>query len=331
MPRRPDNLETVRLALELLRRIPRTTKVTASELHRQLHDVGIHRDLRTIQRQLEMLSRNFDIERDDGKQIGYRWKRNAPGLSVVAMTEQEALLLMLARQQMASLLPPSVVRSMEPFFVEARRSLDPFGNAKLAKQWLGKVRVVNEGVKLLPPKLASGILETVSQALYANHWLKVCYRNAQGTTISSRVMPLGLAQQGPRLYLVCRFEGHSDDRSLALHRIQSTEISTLDFERPADFDLERFDNDGRFAFGNGKRVKLSFRIDAEHGAHLRETPLSVDQTIREIGDDLLVTATVVDSLHLDWWLRGFGDMVSHIRKSTYRRGASPNSVRFLRT
>ena len=64
MAKRSDTLETVLLAIELLRRIPRGRKVTASELHGQLKDAGIERDLRTIQRQLGMLSEHFEIERD---------------------------------------------------------------------------------------------------------------------------------------------------------------------------------------------------------------------------------------------------------------------------
>ena len=50
MAKRSDTLETVLLAIELLRRIPRGRKVTASELHRQLKDAGFDRDLRTVQR-----------------------------------------------------------------------------------------------------------------------------------------------------------------------------------------------------------------------------------------------------------------------------------------
>ena len=65
MAKRPDTKETVLLALELLRRIPRNRKVSTSELLAQLKDAGIERDLRTIQRQLEMLSEHFDIERDE--------------------------------------------------------------------------------------------------------------------------------------------------------------------------------------------------------------------------------------------------------------------------
>ena len=55
MPRRPDTFETVRIVLEILKRIPRTRKVSASELHAQLKAAGLDRDLRTIQRQLDAL------------------------------------------------------------------------------------------------------------------------------------------------------------------------------------------------------------------------------------------------------------------------------------
>ena len=47
-----------------------------------------------------------------------------------------------------------------------------------------------------------------------------------------------------------------------------------------------------------------------------ETQLSLDQTAKEIGEDYLITATVVDSDRLDWWLRGFGESVNSIRKMT---------------
>jgi len=90
MAKRPDTLETVLLALELLRRIPRGRKVTASELHRQLKDAGIDRDLRTIQRQLEMFSDHFEIERDDrSKPYGYCWLEQAKALAVPNLTPQE--------------------------------------------------------------------------------------------------------------------------------------------------------------------------------------------------------------------------------------------------
>lgn len=59
MADRSDTLETVLLALELLRRIPRDRKVTARQLHEQLQNTRSKRDLRTIQRQLDMLNNRY--------------------------------------------------------------------------------------------------------------------------------------------------------------------------------------------------------------------------------------------------------------------------------
>ena len=75
MPKRPESLETLQIALELVRRIPKGRTITAPELKQQLSDAGFERDMRTIQRQLETLSEYFDIDRDDtAKPYCYCWK-----------------------------------------------------------------------------------------------------------------------------------------------------------------------------------------------------------------------------------------------------------------
>jgi predicted DNA-binding transcriptional regulator YafY len=315
MARRSDTKETVLLALELLRRIPRNCKVSAPDLHRQLATTGIARDLRTIQRQLEMLSEHFEIERDESsKPYGYRWKERAKGLALPMLSEQESLLLTLAEKQLGNLLPASVMKSMDGFFVQARANLSRGQHAQLEREWLSKIRVVSETQPLLPPKIAKGVLEEVSNALYANRWLNLDYKNAVGKRTSVEVMPLGLAQQGPRMYLVCRFQGYDNERSLALHRIISAEAAITAFIRPKEFDLQKYDDDGRFGFGEGKRIRLSFRITKSAGKHLLESPLSVDQKMKELTDKFEIIANVVDTIQLEWWLRGFGRQISDIKK-----------------
>ena len=316
MPRRPDSLETLQLSLDLLRRIPKGRTVTASELHQQLIDAGFDRDLRTIQRLLETLSEFYDIERDDSsKPYRYRWKEQAKGLSLPGLSTQESLLLTLAEQQLGSLLPAKLIKSMQGFFKQARGQLGEKGNAQREREWLDKVRVVSVSQPLLPPKIDAHVFDEVSDALYSNHWLEVNYKNASGKKTTARVMPLGLAQQGPRMYLVCRFEGYDNERSMALHRIISATASTLGFDRPKDFNLKQFDDDGRFGFGEGKQINLRFQIEKEAGFHLLESPLSTDQQVVELSSTYEITATVVDTAMLEWWLRGFGESVTNVRRS----------------
>ena len=316
MSKRPDPLETLKLSHELLRRIPKGRTVTAPELQQQLADAGFERDMRTIQRQLETLSECFDLDRDDSsKPYRYCWKECAKGLSLPTLTTQESLLLMLAEQHLSSLLPAKLMKSMEGFFTQARSQLGDKGSTQHEREWLKKVRVVSTSQPLLPPKIDPVVFDQVSNALYGNSWLEVDYKNAAGKRTATRVKPLGLAQQGPRMYLVCRFDGYDNERSLALHRIIAARAMTLTFERPKDFDLKQYDDDGRFGYGNGKRIRLSFRIEKAAGLHLLECPLSVDQEVVELENGYEITATVVDSEMLEWWLRGFGKRVREISKS----------------
>lgn len=317
MSKRPETKETVLLALELLRRIPRGRKVSAKELHKQLSDTEVARDIRTIQRQLEMLSGHFEIERDDtNKPYGYRWKEKAQGLALPMLSDQESLLLTLAEQHLRGILPASLMKSMEGFFTQARTNLDPYTNtgAQREREWLSKVRVISTTQPLLPPKIKPGVFEQVSSALFGNLWLKLSYKNAEGVVSQIEVMPLGLAQQGPRIYLVCRYRDYDNERSLALHRIISAESSTMHFDRPKNFNLKKYDDDGRFGFGQGKRIKLSFQITKDAGYHLLESMLAEDQQVVELKDGYEITATVVETAQLEWWLRGFGDAVKRVRK-----------------
>ncbi|MBI3713204.1 MAG: WYL domain-containing protein [Burkholderiales bacterium] len=308
--------ETVRLAIELLRRIPTSRSVSAQELCVQLENAGIKRDIRNIQKQLKMLCQYFDVDcNSDSKPYSYRRGTQTPSFSIPMLNEQDALLLSLAEQHLKNLLPSNLMTSMRGFFEQARAKLDPLAefkshtNSSRAREWLGKVRVVSETQSLIPPPIKQGILEPVSNALYFNRWLDVSYKNAAGERKRHDVMPLGLAQQGPRLYLVCRFKGYTNERSLAVHRISSVSTSTLSFDRPKNFKLKEYDADGRFGFGHGKKVHLSFTIDKKAGQHLLESALSKDQIAEELNSGFRINATVVDTGHLRWWLRGFGDKV----------------------
>lgn len=318
MPRRPESSETLGLALEILRRIPRGRKITAKELHQQLQDAGIDRDLRTIQRQLEMLSEHFEIERDDrSKPFGYRWLDRAKGMTLPHLTPQESLLLGLAEEHLRALLPSKLMRSMEGFFDQARRNLANDSSATLEREWKSKVRVVATGQPRIPAQVSATVFETVSEALYVNRWLSIDYRNSAGKESTVEVMPLGLAQQGPILYLVCRYAGYDNERSLAMHRIQSARMTTEIFRRPSGFDLRKYDEDGRFGVQTGNKIRLTFEIAAEEGLSLIEAPLSADQEVVVLPDGgYRISATVVETLMLERWLRGYGDAITNVQRAS---------------
>ena len=298
------------MTLALLDMIPKVGKISTLEIHARLQQMGYDRDLRSIQRQLEVLSSQFSIERDDSsKPYGYKWSRDAKGISVPGLTLHESLLLNMAEKYLRNLLPPSLIQAMDGFFQQARFNVNDVSDEKLERRWLNKVRVVSPGVALLPPEIKGGVLEAVSQSLFHETWLEVEYTNQGSEHKKHRVMPLGLAQQGARLVLVVRFEGYEDERSLAVSRISQATDTRLPFPPVKGFDLKAYEERGGFGYSHGNSIELKFRIDKKLGMFLTESRLSKDQRVMEINDQLEITATVTESEHLVWWLRGFGRQV----------------------
>lgn len=307
-------LDNALLILEILRRIPRRHYTTSTHLHEQVAAAGYEVTLRTVQRHLDAICSRFPIECDTrGKPFGYRWVEGAEGLKLPLLTASEALLLQLAKSEVSQLLPTRTLVSMAPLFATARRELEATPAPQVERRWLKKVQRIPESQPLLAPKIGSGVFEVVSDALYRECKLNIGYRNAQGQYKRATVWPLGLVQQGMRLYLVCRFEGYDNERILVLSRITQAEASNESFRWPADFDLADYCSGGDFGVSYGRKIHLRFCIDKACGQHLLESPLAADQTTRDLGDTLEITATVMETELLHRWLRGWGEKLGEVK------------------
>jgi len=308
-----SNLTALQIQLEILRLILKTRVITAEEILQKLADIGVQRDIRSIQHLLESLSQQFEIERDmRDKPYGYRWKSNAKGLDLPILNEQQSLVLMLAKQYLNGILPSSIMSSMEGFFQQAEYNLVYDSHKKSGAEWLDKVAIAPTSQPLLPAKIEPKIFTEISTALYNNRLLNVHYRNQTGKEHKADVKPLALVQQGAAHYLVVQYED-GNIFHLALHRFLNATATTFTFERPK-FSLKHYLAEQHFGFGNGKKIRLTFRIGKPYGFHLTETPLSTDQEITDEGETYLVRATVVESEMLNWWIAKFGEEIEEISR-----------------
>lgn len=75
--RKPSIADGISFVFELYKRIPIRRKITASELQVQLKEINLERDIRTIQRNLDVLAHYFDVEKDTrDKPHGYSRRSN---------------------------------------------------------------------------------------------------------------------------------------------------------------------------------------------------------------------------------------------------------------
>lgn len=315
---RESALNTVQLTLEILRLLEPHRRLETSDIYSALPE-HLRRSLRTVQRHLDSLSDAIpDIERvKSGTTYSYKWKPNAHRLLIGGLTAEQALLLRLSKEHLNRLLPPSITKSMDGLFNEADNIFRDIKATKRVNHWQDKVASVPSMVPLLPPKIVSGVLETVSEALYSDQWLDVDYVNADGEKkTGKRVAPLALVRDGERLRLVVRFEGHDNIRHLAVHRILKATNTTLPHKERRDFDLKAHLESGDFGIKPEGHIELVLEIDKKSGLFLTESRLSKDQTVEDLGDRLRITATVALNDQLVWWLLHFGKRAKVVSPSS---------------
>lgn len=310
---RPPALDNAMLLLEILRCIPQRRYITSTRIHEIIAAQGREVSLRTVQRHLDTLCSSFAVEVDTrSRPYGYRWQAQAAGLNLPLLTPSEALLLQLARADLAELLPTRVITALQPLWSSAQLELNTRPEAEAQRRWLHKVARIPDNQPLLPPQIDADVLEEVSEALYAEESLALVYRNARDEERDALVWPLALVQQSVRLYLVVRFEGYDNQRILALSRIQKARRTGERFPYPQDFQLASYAAEGHFGIHRGRRVKVRFLIDPAVGRHLIESPLAEDQQVDFTPEGLRITATVVETELLHRWLRGWGDAIKEV-------------------
>jgi predicted DNA-binding transcriptional regulator YafY len=312
--------DTILRFLTMLRMLPRAPrKIDTATLERRLPDEGYTVTRRTIQRDLHQLARTFPLLCDEHRPAGWSWAPEAALLDLPGMDPHTALTFTLVERFLAPLLPRSTFGRIQPYLTQAQQILDVLPTNALGR-WPAKVRVIHRGPPLRLPEIDEVMLDAVSRGLLDGRRLDVAYRSREkGDFIRCELNPLGLVLKGGIAYLVCTFWHYTDIRQVVLHRVQHAEVLEEPAIVPAGFDLDRYIDEGEFAYPVGEPMRLEavFR----HGAHLHlhDTPLSADQVLTALDDErVLLRATVENTAELRWWLLGFGELVEVIAPADLR-------------
>ncbi len=314
--------DTLSRQWQLLRLLPRhPQKITAGDLQRQLERDGFETTKRTIERDLNFLSESFPILLDDrDKPYGWSWKKDAPTLSVPGLTVPQALAFALVKRFLGPLLPASLVAELDAHFTAAEKQLAALPKSRGVPSWIEKVRAVPPAQPLLPPKINQKVQATVYEALLQSKQIQIAYHKRGATSqVEYTVHPLAIVQRGPVTYLVCTLFKYQDVLLLALHRILSAVLLEDKSKYPDGFRLDDYLASGALNFGKGERIRLEAIFSSEAAEHLHETPLSEDQQIKPLdAGRVTVSATVLDTPQLAWWLLAFGEGVEVVKPAALR-------------
>ncbi len=320
MPRNAD-LNALSRQWELLKILPsKAPGLTSREIQERLQALGYNVTKRTVERDLQDLSRPFPIQcNDKGKPYGWYWTPGAhaelPGISLA-----EALSTRLVEDLLKPLLPSAMLSSLQGHFNHARNKLKFLQNDNTAARWQDKVRHVPPALPMLPPAIDDKVLDTVQQALLYDRQVEVTYQRAHNDTSKTLILhPLGLVQRGPVTYLVATAFTYQDIRLYALHRFSQAVLTESAANRPENFNLDDYIASGALQFGDGAQIQLIAKISKELADYLAETRLADDQILKPQGDGFLLQATVNNSWQLRWWVLSNGPAIEVLEPESLRK------------
>lgn len=293
------------------------------DIRDRLDKSGFPVDVRTIQRDLNNLSRFFPIVSDEKRPQKWSWSKDGitfeiPGMDVVA-----ALTLRMAADYMASLLPQVCMNALEPHMERARAILNTIDNTGL-RQWPDKIRTISRTQPLLSPVIPESVLNGVYDGLLKNRQLKGLYQKRIDADPKEFIVhPLGLVINDAVIYLVATIWDYTDLRILAVHRFLSVEVLNNPAAIPPDFNLDDYIASGAFRMPlmDEGIIRLKVLFDKDAVMHLYESRLADNQVLTDQENgDVMLEAEVLDTWQLRKWLLSFGDQVEVLEPKGLREG-----------
>jgi predicted DNA-binding transcriptional regulator YafY len=313
--------ETTMRHLTTLQLIPRAPKaITVAQLHEKLEGAGFRVSRRQVQRDLTILSTQFPLTTDERSVPGWSWPMEQPVCELPGLDPNTAMTFVLAERFLKDLMPRTVLDHLQPYFERASALLREQRGGNLY-QWAERVQVVPRTQSLIPAEVRAEVTEVVSDCILLGKRLEGRYRPRSGPARSYRIDPLGLVFRGSAIYLVGTYAGSETILQFALHRFETAEALDEPSVVPEGFDLQDYIRAGHFDYwyGGGGMLRLKCRFSRFAINNLMEMPLSEDQVITQETDrTYLLSATVMNTHQLRWWLREFGDQVEVLEPSSLR-------------
>ncbi len=324
MPR--QNVHETEKRLDAIKTILLKTKskpLTTSEIRSKLDGMNFTITQRQVQRDLGDLESRYRglVKRERvGKENLFSLPSGAlPSAGI--MKRNEAVALRILETQCARSFPERIWVSLRPYFHSALELLkkDALNNRRVPLA--DKVVDVPFGVSYLPPKISDEVLDEILQALEDEQKLEITYQPVNKTASKSIVLPLGVASQANRLYLIARRDGSDKTLPFAVTRIQEAKRCAGEkFWYPKDFNLQEFAEKAMKYAASDEVITLKAMLKDTHLVQtLRETPINITQKIQDQKDgSILLTIDIEDTWALSWWVFSQAELIEVLEPTSYR-------------
>jgi predicted DNA-binding transcriptional regulator YafY len=261
----------------------------------------------------------------------YRMRRSNLGKTRMALTDEEMEVLLMCRAFTGHLLGRDQFDIAMSAIHKSRQLMEQGGGADTG--W-GAGQATDGGDEAFSAGLAGdapfGIYRpgAIDYTPHQKHWhtlleamdkgrvCEITYKKVlEKKAKRSRIKPLKIFSHRESIYVHARyakmpgelFKPAPYDPLLALHRIQSVEMTDTPFKMPADYDFEKVFNQ-HFGVIKGSKFKVKAELSGWAAGYMAERRLSPDQKItRRRGGKMLFEFSATSEPEVMGWILSFGE------------------------
>lgn len=232
MATKPSLSDHVSLLFELYNRIPRLGRITAVELKQQLTDIGVVRDIRTIQRNLDIMVQHLNVYKDTrDRPYGY----HRATLPIKTFGSRESMLLHLAEGWLTQSFPIEYKSIINSIFTEIHQVKTQSTAIQKDNQQPYSDVEAQPLIKDYSTKF-NAVFEQLTQGVIQQQIVKIIIDNQELS-----IEPLSLWIHDNTLYVVFR-SPDNEYQHIEIEKIQDANLSTFNFKYPEDFNLNEYQN-----------------------------------------------------------------------------------------
>lgn len=280
------NKSTILRQITMLKIIPKYPGfVLTKDLHRRLDEEGFSTSLRTVERDLVKLADVMGLISEEGAG-GYQWAYiNHARELLPALSPNESLLLMQAKQHLQNVMPFKALRSLEPRFDKAEATL---AQNKTMANWQDKIRVVQGMVPLITTEINDAVREEVYEAILKEEQIQIVYEKNSGDTGDYSLNTHGLIIKDYVQYLVA-------SKSSSPNVLQLFKLSQIQQASPKYLDNMHCNED----------ITAFINSDVS-GFMIEQNPIELTMNISGSALTLLTNAKLSDTQHLEPFIGSTG-------------------------
>lgn len=264
---------------------------------------------RTIRRDLQALQRaGFPLDERTSSHGRKHWRLHADASRPpLRFTWDEAVALFLARRHLEPLAGTPLWESAQRAFRKIRATL-----SESAMRYLDKISGAFHHTRTGTGDYArkGEIIDGLMIAIEDRRIAFITYQSARATEpVTYEVYPFGIVFHRQSLYLVAYSVSHDEVRHFKIDRLSDVQLETLQFTRPADFDLQQHlaDSFGIFHGEDGQSEDVKIRFSPEVARYVAESRWHHSQKLSPQQDgSLIFQVTLGTTEEIKSWVLSFG-------------------------